>query len=224
MATIDWVRVGHRIAHWRYGKGLSIRQVAAMAQVDKNTVLRLERGCKVRMESFQQICVALGTTTGRQLVELGQPNESYRVSRSEARRWEHTNSVDPMGEQMRLSSGPDRHRLGWEAPVSAFNGFLDCELHNGSLVSSLLEVFGAFPAHRHGGEELVYCIRGKVAVRVGSDEVELDQGDAICFWASEPHSFASTSPVLTGELPPLILSVRSGDQKGKVPRASKFQE
>lgn len=43
--------------------------------------------------------------------------------------------------------------------------------------------------HRHPGAELVYVIKGHLAVNVDGDEVTLDEGDAIYFDSTAPHSY-----------------------------------
>jgi len=43
--------------------------------------------------------------------------------------------------------------------------------------------------HKHAGAELVYVIKGLLAVNVDGEEVTLDEGDAMYFDSSAPHSY-----------------------------------
>jgi len=43
--------------------------------------------------------------------------------------------------------------------------------------------------HQHPGVEFVYIMTGKLAIKIGSDEHELDEGDAIYFDSSVLHSY-----------------------------------
>ncbi len=43
--------------------------------------------------------------------------------------------------------------------------------------------------HQHGGVELIYVIKGQLAVNINGDDVVLDEGDAIYFDSGAPHSY-----------------------------------
>ena len=43
--------------------------------------------------------------------------------------------------------------------------------------------------HQHGGAELIYVIKGKLAVNVDGDDVVLEEGDAMYFDLGAPHSY-----------------------------------
>jgi len=57
--------------------------------------------------------------------------------------------------------------------------------------------YAEFPAasqpsepHRHGSAEVIYILKGKLMVNVDGNEVTLDEGDAIHFESSAPHSYS----------------------------------
>ncbi len=204
--------MGKRLALLRQRKGLSIRDVAARAGIDKNTVLRAERGSAVRMDTFRRICVALETTPGRQMLDLAEPHERFRVSRVSERRWETDPDLmcvlDPGAQIEELSVPSRRWELGWGGH-SGFNGFLDCELFGGTVVSSVIELFASCTLRSFNGEELIYCLRGSLILHVGDDQVTLNAGDAVCLWAAQPHSCVPDPPLRVGQPPALILSVRT---------------
>ena len=43
--------------------------------------------------------------------------------------------------------------------------------------------------HQHPGVEFLYLMEGKLALKIGSDEHELEEGDAIYFDSGVPHSY-----------------------------------
>lgn len=47
--------------------------------------------------------------------------------------------------------------------------------------------------HQHPGVEFIYVVEGKLGIRVGNDEHELDEHDSIYFDSSVPHMYRRTS-------------------------------
>jgi transcriptional regulator with XRE-family HTH domain len=43
--------------------------------------------------------------------------------------------------------------------------------------------------HQHAGAELIYVIKGQLAVNLDGDDVALDEGDAMYFDSSAPHNY-----------------------------------
>jgi mannose-6-phosphate isomerase-like protein (cupin superfamily) len=43
--------------------------------------------------------------------------------------------------------------------------------------------------HRHEGTELIYVIKGRLAVNIDGTDVALDEGDALCFDSGTPHFY-----------------------------------
>ena len=43
--------------------------------------------------------------------------------------------------------------------------------------------------HRHDGAELIYVLRGELAVNVGDEQTVLDAGDAMYFDSKTPHAY-----------------------------------
>lgn len=213
LSTINWESVGRRLALLRERKGLSIREVATRADVDKNTVLRIERGLPVRYRSLNQICAALETSVGRQLLEIAEPDEGFRVSRANDRKWVRARARSKSGSNSLESNSFDdreaRWKIGWSGLEPIFNGLIDCELYGGNIVASVVEVFGSIPRQKHAGEEFLFCLRGPVLVWVGRESLRLETGDAVCLWASASHSFGPAAPVGPKNAPALLLSVRA---------------
>lgn len=208
MSGFDWPAIGTRIALLRSRKRLSIRKVAEIAQVDKNTYQRLERGLPVLPETFRRICFALGTTPGRQILPAPTANQPFAVSRSKSRKWESDPERMAFLNDSNLEDDEVRMELGWSGTLSGFNGFLECELFGGNVVSSIIELFDLCTLRSFEGQELIFCLKGPVKVSIDEEIVMLQTGDAICLWAEAFHQAAPGVPLERGTLPPQILSVR----------------
>jgi transcriptional regulator with XRE-family HTH domain len=50
---------------------------------------------------------------------------------------------------------------------------------------------GEFTAHRHGVEEYIYVLSGRLGVRIGDKSVTLEAGDSLYFEADALHAFAN---------------------------------
>lgn len=187
---------------------MTVREVARQAEVDKNTYLRLERGQAVRLTTLERVCTALGTTPGRQMLELAKPSEWFTVSRAASRKWEAAPEKMRLDEPEDFDSEKNRLQFGWDGRHAGFNGFLDCELFGGALVSSMIELFEMSTLRSFVGEELIYCLRGPVRMLLGEESLELVEGDAVCLWADQLHRAGPTVPIVAGQRPPAILSVR----------------
>src|SRR5580698_9019759 len=70
----------------RIARGLSIRQFALQAGINKNTVLRLERGDPVSARVLDKVCVCLGTALASLTSKAREP-ASVRVFRGEDSKW-----------------------------------------------------------------------------------------------------------------------------------------
>lgn len=205
---LNWRHIGLRIALLRNRKRLSIRQVAGLAEVDKNTYLRLEAGKPIRRTSLERICAALGTTLGRQKLALAEPHRSFTVARAAHRRWETESPNGTLIQPLEFCSEEVRRDLAASSAYGGFNGFLDCELFGGTVVSSVIELFQPCTLRSFPGEEFLYCLLGPIVLDVGSDRTVLDTGDAVCLWAEEEHRASPAFPVTRGSKPPVLLSVR----------------
>jgi transcriptional regulator with XRE-family HTH domain len=47
----------------------------------------------------------------------------------------------------------------------------------------------AAPSHSHAGYELIFIIKGQLLVKFDDQEIELGEGDALCFDSSASHSY-----------------------------------
>jgi len=94
----------------------------------------------------------------------------------------------------------DRIRLPERANSPSPGYFFECLAYSAK-EKALQAYYAEFPArespsdeHVHEGSEMLYVIRGAVAVRARGEEHTLETGDAVYFDASEPHSYRGAGP------------------------------
>jgi transcriptional regulator with XRE-family HTH domain len=196
--AVGFPLVGIRAKALRLNRGLSIRQLAKDAEVDKNTILRLESGKPVSERVLDNVCRSLGTIpTG--LTMGTQDPVRIRVFRSDDTNWMSINQREeakghlPNYTVVPESSERERYgRLGFTC------GFLmphSCTIADGKLLAAVFEVHHPRTrGHEHAGEEFLYCIRGPVRAMVGDEIHVLEQGDSISFDSSLPHNFERVLP------------------------------
>jgi transcriptional regulator with XRE-family HTH domain len=90
-------------------------------------------------------------------------------------------------ERLRFPEAPDRRH-----PAYHFES-LDFLAENRKLNAYYAEFEAAARSHasrhEHAGVEFLYVISGKLAIKIGEDEKELAEGDAIYFESAVPHEY-----------------------------------
>jgi transcriptional regulator with XRE-family HTH domain len=176
----DPLTLGKRAQRIRIEKGVSIEVLARAASVNKNTVVRFEKGIPTRMETIYKICNVLEVSPlhlvegklvrGRDYdiqkhTELPRKNAAKPVTRSE-----RVHSA--LCEGMRV-------------------GDLNYRLPGGRLSARVMEIHGRIISGKktHPGEELLFCLTGQIGIEVSDVKATLKKGDAIFFWGTEPHCY-----------------------------------
>ena len=209
--------LGARIQRLRVRQGLSVRDVADKADVDKNTVLRLEKGLPTSARTRDRVCAALGVYVSR--LTLPEPDEREVVVKHARNRevwWPYPGMGEPRALPL-LGSTPvedlfagDNLVTESEAELLA-GGYvtsLACRMPNGRLRSSLLKLSEETTPNMHPGEEFAFCLRGSAHLTVSGKTTLLEEGDAATFWCAEPHTYAPASgPIPPGQPPVLLLTV-----------------
>src|SRR5262245_24427433 len=110
-SQIDWARLSRNVKAMRQVQGLTVRTVAEKAQVDKNTVLRLEKGRPVIFRSLERICQSIGSNVERELLRTRQ-EEHRAVSRATDWLWSRSGSkkTDPSWNELNLGDPTVRGR------------------------------------------------------------------------------------------------------------------
>jgi transcriptional regulator with XRE-family HTH domain len=192
--------LGKRAQRIRIEKGYSIEALARDADVNKNTVVRFEKGISTRMETVYKICGVLGISP-LQLVEgrLVQGRD-YDIKKHE--------TASPAGTRPRQV--PRKERVRSETNHGMTVGDLNYRLPGGRLTAKVLELRERGELHTHPGEELLFCLTGTVGIEVSRVAAVLKKGDAIFFWGTEPHAYYNADEKKDVSV---ALSVVVGDEK-----------
>ena len=180
----DPTTLGARIQRHRLRRHLSVRDLAERAGVNKNTVVRLEKGLTPSYSTLNRICDALGV----HIAQLTRP--------------------DVQGDEI-----VSLHTRSDEAPMQLASDermllrSMGCRLSGGRLNSALMELFGESEPTTHPGEEHVFCLRGSARLTVAGRAYTLEEGDAAVFWSTERHSYAPAPETSEESLPVLLLLV-----------------
>ena len=199
-ANVSWTTeaggfpvIGSCAQQLRMARGMSIRQLANHAGINKNTVLRLERGEPVTQKVLNKVCVSLGTALAS-LTSRATGSARVRVFRGDESKWITViQREDARGHLPNATSVPEsseRERYGRLGFTCGFLMTHACTIANGKLMAGVYEIHHPWTEPFHSpGEEFVYCLQGEVRVTVGDVTYELVAGDSISFDTSQPFNF-----------------------------------
>lgn len=160
--------LGPRIRSYRQMRRMTLRQVAAVAEVSVSFLSQLERGASgASIPTLHVIAEALGLT----LADLfsAEPAQAHRVMRAAERPVIHAAGVD----KYMLTRRPLKH-------LEVFEGVV----HPGATVGSR--------THSHGdSQELLLVLEGTVCLTLDDEEHVLDSGDSIEYRSSVTHCVAN---------------------------------
>jgi transcriptional regulator with XRE-family HTH domain len=170
--------IGARLRAERQRKTLTVRELARRVGVSPSLISQIERD-KVNpsVSTLWGIVTALGLTMGDLFAHVEAPSGLRPVPEDAPGSGPTTRAGSRV--QINLETG-----VRWERLTAASD----------PIVEFLTVVYppGASSCDedslvRHGGKEYGYVLSGRLGVRIGFDEYELDQGMAISFDSSSPH-------------------------------------
>ena len=171
-AGLEHYQIGPKIRALRLKKKLGLVQLGEHTGLSPGMLSKIERS---------QLFPTLPTLLRIALV-FGVGLEHFFIESSER----PSIAVIRKNDRLRLPDRPD------EAPPSYLFESLDFPVTDRKMESFYAE----FPVqskpsetHQHGGAELIYVIKGQLAVSIDGDDVVLDEGDALYFDSSAPHSY-----------------------------------
>lgn len=207
--------VGARVQRLRLAQSLSVRDLADKAGVDKNTILRVEKGLSVSGRTLERVSTALGVYVSRLLLPEPDDAETVVLHRRDGETWwPYPGMGDPFPD---ASSGEAANRpapkmTGDTLPRGAVTS-LSARLPRGTLRSSLLRLWEETPANAHPGEEFVFCLHGAAVLTVAGRTYPLSEGDAASFYCAERHTYAPAPDTAPELLPVLLLTVWHDSQE-----------
>ncbi len=195
--------IGARLYRARRRQGLSIRELAEAANVNKNSIVRLEKGGMPQPLTVLKICAAMSIHVASIANPEQDDAQTYSIHRHGDDRWYDLTDFggEPLAncpidekERKRLAAG------GIAVPML----LLKSRLEEGRMMPSVLELFGESQTRSHLGEELIYVLEGVARITIGADTFDLNTGESVVFWSSEQHKYA---PAPGTKLPVRVLSV-----------------
>ena len=169
---LEHYRIGPKIRALRLGKKLALAQLGEHTGLSPAMLSKIERGLLFpTLPTLLRIALVFGVGLDHFFVE----NED-RPSVSVIRR----------KDRLRLPDRPGKE------PPSYFFESLDFPVTDRKMEAYLAEFPEASTPsqpHQHDGAELIYVVKGRLAVDVDGEESVLDEGDAIYFDPAAPHSY-----------------------------------
>lgn len=162
------IDIGQKIRDLRNKSGLSIKELAAKAEVSTGLISQIERNLVVpSVTVLYRVAKSLSVSVGYFFDEEAVIRSNPVVRKNERKRL----VIDGSGGIYELLS-PDSHQNIEFLYIMLKAG----ELSNSEMIS-------------HEGEECGYVLKGHLLVKVGSEEYYLGEGDSISFDSTIPHRY-----------------------------------
>ena len=169
-SSFNPLMLGTRIKKIRIQQGLSIEKLAEKSDVNKNTVVRLEKGRPTQPRTIYNVCDILGVSPLELMDNKLQEGQDYQF-----------------GDFIEEAVNPD---------LALNHIYRFYRLPGGEINATILEIEVESEWQSHPGEKLLYALTGDVGIRLGQSEdpqklvdIKLREGKAACFWAAEPHQY-----------------------------------
>lgn len=167
---LDQYRIGEKVRVLRKGKKLGLVQLGAHTGLSPGMLSKIERGNLVpTLPTLLRIALVFGVGLEHFFAEGDEP----------------VLAVVRKGERLRLPDRPE------SAEPAYFFESLDFRVPDRPMEAYRAEFTGAAgsAAHEHAGPELVYVLSGRLAIEIAGRPVVLDEGDAVHFDSTVPHSY-----------------------------------
>lgn len=163
-------RLGPNLRTLRQERGLTLDRLAGMSELTRGYLSLVERGLKTpSITALLRIAGALQVNIA-QLFDLNaMPAARYTLQRA-------ADAAGGEGSFGLMSLAPGRARKMMEP-------FL--------MRPSLSSGAGPHPKWAHGGEEMLFVVSGRIAVKLGAEEIVMEKGDCLYFSGEERHEVRS---------------------------------
>ena len=179
--------IGHRIRRLRTRQNYSIRDLADIAQVSKNTLLRLEQGHPTHLSTIVAVCKALKVKTSS-VVGAETPQASIRaVHKVTDFTWMDMNNFYGNGQDVPLDPAlVAANQLG--SDVTPFSN-MKSRFSDGVFNPNIILLTKPTPRRSHRGDEFVWVVSGAVKIVFDDQEIVLEEEESCMFWAAEMHHY-----------------------------------
>ena len=221
--SLDYSLIAYNVRCMRMAHNLTQSELATLAAVDKATVHRVEAGKRAHLRTLEKIGVALREPVSflNSVLPYGRP-EGVRelfVHRHEELTWfaigDRRRHV-PTDSQSRIQSQEERLRLGQLGLVPWFQAYTFAMPNGPGMSCSEIYAPVDFGPNETYEDCIAFCVRGELLFTVREETRLLSPGDGIGYRAEEPASTRPATPVLPGDLPPLLWFI-TANRKGHVP-------
>jgi DNA-binding XRE family transcriptional regulator/uncharacterized cupin superfamily protein len=190
----DWDRIAKLFRARRRLFGWTVDEVAELADVSRDTVMRVEKGKPCTERSLHALRSILSVFSAQITTHDGH-QEHFSVCTSEQVQWLASTNKDHKGRQVKdldysfVNDADERLRRASLGYQKFFSGFIRSELADGIMNAGLMEIYQDSWVNCHYGEEFVYCLSGTAAVEVEGVSTILNPGDSIMFDAWKKHKY-----------------------------------
>lgn len=196
--------IGSRIRRIRTQMGLSVRELASLADVSKMSVVNLEHGKNFRETTLKKVAEAMGLHIENLVRDEPTGELPFAIHRRSDARWFDLSDFarGHYFEGELDESGITRIQSeGCQVPLNILKSRLDA----GRIKPTVMVLTQESETRSHQGEEYVYVLSGRAKITIGKSEIVLEEGESVSFWSVEPHNYA---PADSNSAPATILSVR----------------
>jgi len=173
------IKLGERAKRIRVEKEMTIQKLAELTGLNKNTIVRFEKGLNTRLDTAYNICNVLETSPW-ELIE----SELVKGVDFDIKKRLRNSDGAPIWQYVHRKK---RIRTAFEEGLLI--GDINYKLPDGQINAVVLEVYTRSKQRSHTGEEMLFCLTGKVGLKIGDKTAILHEGDAAFFWGSEMHSY-----------------------------------
>lgn len=168
------VKIGQKIKQLRNEMGLSIRETAKLAGTSPSTIQKIEsNGMVPSIAIVMKIAQGLRKNVSFLLGEENEPREVVLVPR-------------------------DGREAAYVSASKLKVEDLGSDIRDAKLEATLLTIEKGGRSGKdpliHPGEEVKFCLEGRIAYRIGGQEYVLGPGDCIHFKSGRPHFWKNVGP------------------------------
>ncbi len=203
------------------------------AGVSPQTLTRVERGegCTPGVE--RKLATVLGTVIGRlwdaqelprRIVHTPAGDRWYFAGHEDGDRyWARHGLVDDSERRYdpdAIQDADERARMGAGGLVSGFVRVTTAHLRAGSVISSVIDLYGRIDASLPEGRlAYFHVLRGAARIGLGEESVVLNESDVFQAEMASPAWLEPTRPLAPGGLPPRLVFVDLEPRRNKAPNS-----
>ncbi|MFG1464006.1 XRE family transcriptional regulator [Xanthobacter sp. DSM 24535] len=165
-------RLGPNLRELRLARGFTLDHLAGLSRLTRGYLSLVERGLKTpSVTALLRLADALGVN----IAQLFDPNAD----------------LAPRYTLHRSGEGPATHMDGAFGLVPLAAGRARKMMEPFLMTPSTVPLQKASPRWEHGGEEMLFVVSGRIAVKLGADELTMEKGDCLYFSGEIKHEVRS---------------------------------